>query len=144
MPYAVNWLIPNEIIYSHYSGIVTAAELHECLVRMYDMIESSPRHLVHMISNLGDIVEGVPLLESIQIVRNVGAHPRAGWTISLREESILMRMGASIGTSIFRMRFTTASTLDRAYAHLQDVDAALSWDQLDKTVIEQSMGARES
>lgn len=143
MPYTVNWLIPDEIIYAHYSGVVTAAELHECLVKMYTMIESSSRHLVHMISNLGDIVEGVPLLESIQIVRKVGAHPRSGWTISLREESILMRMGASIGTSIFRMRFTTTTTLERAYAHLRDVDTTLSWDKLDKIVVEQSMGAHE-
>ena len=46
MPYSLNWLIENEVIYTHYSGLSTAEELRECLTKMLDLIESSPRSLV--------------------------------------------------------------------------------------------------
>jgi len=136
MPYSLNWLIENEVIYTHYSGLSTAEELRECLTKMLDLIESSPRPLVHMISDVGDITEGVPLKNSIPIVREVGSHPRAGWSITVREKSILLKMGAAMGASIFRLRYRSFATLDQAIAHLKFVDDMLSWDKINQSVLE--------
>ena len=89
-----------------------------------------------MISDVGDITEGVPLKASIPIVREVGSHPRAGWSITVREKSILLKMGASMGASIFRLRYRSFATLDQAIAHLKFVDDMLSWDKINQSVLE--------
>jgi hypothetical protein len=138
MSYSLNWLIENEIIYACYSGVTTAEELRECLTKMTDLIESSPRPLVHMISDVGDIVEAVPLKDSIRIVREVGSPPRAGWSISVREKSTLVKMGAAMGASIFRMRYRAFDTLEQAIEHLKSVDGTLNWGKLDQSIVERT------
>jgi hypothetical protein len=132
MPYTVNWYIKNEVVYTHYTGVVTINELRACLLEMKKMIESSPRNQVHAISDVGDIIEPVAFKDSIGIVREVGHHPRAGWTISIREKSLIVKMGSALGSSIFKLRFRSFTTLDQAIAHLKFIDEALSWDKVEK------------
>jgi hypothetical protein len=134
MPYTVNWYIPDELIYVHYTGVTTAEELRDCLLKMRSFIESSPCELVHAISDVGDIVEAVPLKDSLKIVRDVGHHPRAGWTISIREKSVLLKMGSALGSSVFKLRFRAFDTLDEAVAYLRSVDESLSWDKVNQSV----------
>ena len=105
MPYTVQWFIPDEVLYAHYSGVTTPDELRESMAEMQAMIESSPRNLVHTISDVGDIDESVPLVEAMKIIRETGSHPRSGWAISIRERSPLVKMGSALGASIFRLRF---------------------------------------
>lgn len=136
MPYSINWYIENEIIYSNYSGIVTPDELRACLTAVKEMVESSPRPLVHIISDLGDIEQGVPLKESIHIVRDVGGHSRSGWMLSIREKSVLMKMGSAMGSSLFKLRYRAFSTLEEAEVHLKSMDQALSWDKVNKSLVE--------
>jgi hypothetical protein len=135
MPYTVKWYIPDEIMYVHYTGVTTAEELRECLLQMRSFIESSPRELVHAISDVGDIVEAVPLKDSMKIVRDVGHHPRGGWTISIREKSVLVKMGSALGSSLFKLRFRAFDTLDQAVDYLKFVDESLSWDKVNQSVV---------
>ena len=133
MPYSVNWYIPGEVMYVHYTGVTTVQELRECLLEMRAFMDSSPRHLVHAISDVGDIVEPVSFKDSMRVVREVGPHPRAGWTISIREKSLMVKMGSALGSSIFKLRFRAFATLDQAIAHLKFVDSELSWDKVNKS-----------
>lgn len=130
MPYTTDWLIPNEILYVHYSGASTADELRECLLKLHDMIESSPRHFVHVISDVGDVEATVPVMESLRIVRQVGDHPRSGWSLNIREKSPVVKMGSAIGSSVLNLRFRAFATLDQALNHLKEFDDVLSWDKL--------------
>ncbi len=136
MPYSVNWLIENEIIYARYSGATTAQEMRDCLMKTRAMIEGSSRPLVHMISDVGDVTETVPLKESLPIIREIGSPAQAGWSITLREKSIFIKMGAAMGASIFKMRYRTFDTIEEALAHLKLVDQTLSWDKIDQSVLE--------
>jgi hypothetical protein len=136
MPYTVTWYIPDEIIYVHYIGKMTVEELRESLLKMRELMEGSPRNLVHAISDVGDMVDPVPLKDSMKIVREVGHHPRSGWTISIREKSALVKMGSALGSSLFRLRFRAFDTLDQAIAHLKFFDEKLSWDKVGKAVAE--------
>jgi len=134
MPFSVSWYIKDEIIYTRYWGTVTAEDLRNCLLQTQEFMEHSPRSIIHVISDVGDIVEPVSFKDSMKIVREVGPHPRAGWTLNIREKSALIKMGASLGSSIFKMRFRAFSTLDQAIDHLKFFDSAISWDKIDKSV----------
>lgn len=121
-------------MYVRYWGNITVGELRSCLTQMEAFIESSPRPLVHAISDVGDIIQPVPFKDSLRIVREVGPHPRSGWTLNIREKSSLVRMGSGLGASVFKLRFRAFDTLDEAIAHLKLFDPALSWEHIDPSV----------
>jgi len=135
MPYTVNWYIENEIIYSRYSGVITAEELANCLTTVKTLMENSPRNLVHAITDVGDVTQPVALKDSIRVVRQVGSSKHSGWTLTIREKSILVKMSAGMGASIFKTRFRAFDTLDQALAHLKAIDEDLSWDKVDTSVV---------
>lgn len=136
MPYTIDWLIPDEVIYVRYIGVTTADELRESLLKTRDYMEASPRFLVHGIIDVGEVTHPVSLKESMQVVREVGVHPRTGWSISIREKSPLIKMGAAIGSSIFQMRYRAFDTLEQAVKHLKLVDEMLSWDRINPAILD--------
>jgi hypothetical protein len=135
MACAIDWIIENEIILMRYHDIITVDELVKSLTTVKGMIDASPRSLVHMITDVGDITQGVPLTESVRIVRSVGSHPRSGWSITLREKSVVLRMGIALGRSMFKLRARTFDTLDEALDHLKRFDEQLHWDNLNHALV---------
>jgi hypothetical protein len=133
MPFSASWYIQNEIIYTRYWGVVTAEDLRNCLIETKAFMESSPRSIIHVISDVGDIIEPVPFKDTMRIVREVGPHPSAGWTLSIREKSTLVKMGSRLGSSIFKLRFRAFDRLDQAIAHLKFFDSGISWDKINKS-----------
>ena len=125
MPYKISWYIPDEVVYIHYSGIVCVDELRKSLQEAYNYMESSPRHLVHTISDVVDVVTPTTIKDSMKIIREVGSHPRTGWTVSIREKSPLVKMGSAMGSSIFGLRFRAFDTLEQAMVHLKYFDERL-------------------
>lgn len=136
MPYSVNWLIENEIIFVRYSGVMTTEDLRACLLESQRYVESSPRALVHVINDVGDVVEQVSMKDSMTVIREVGNHPRAGWAFSIREKSKMIKMSSGLGASVFKIRYRAFDTLDEALEYLKGFDSAISWDQLDRSVME--------
>ncbi|HEX2622029.1 MAG TPA: hypothetical protein VHL11_17855 [Phototrophicaceae bacterium] len=130
MPYSVRWYIENEIVYASYSGTVTAEDLRACMTEAIDMIESSPRPLVHTINDVGDVVVPLPVKDTMRVVREVGAHDRVGWNLTVREKSALARMGSFMGASIFKMRFRAFATVDEGMSYLKQMDKTLHWDKV--------------
>ncbi len=137
MPYQVNWYIENQIIYTHYSGIMSPDDLRESLQKCLQMIESSPREIVHAISDVGDVVEAISMKESLNILRETGTHPRSGWNFTIRQKSSMMKMVAAMGSSIFNLRYRTFDTLDESLRYLKDFDQNISWEQVDERFIKQ-------
>ncbi len=134
MPYSINWLIENELIYVHFSGIITVEELRTSLLRTRQFIDDSPRALVHSISDAGDVIEAVPMKDSMKVVREVGNHTRAGWAFTIREKSSMLKMASGLGASLFKIRYRAYDTLDEALQHLKSFDSAISWDKMDLSV----------
>ncbi|MEP6984694.1 MAG: hypothetical protein ABI970_03795 [Chloroflexota bacterium] len=132
MSYSASWYIKDEIIYTHYWGVTTPEDLRKCLLETKALMDSSPRSIIHVICDVGDVVVPVPFKDSMQIVREVGPHERAGWNLNIREKSTLVKMGAALGSSIFKLRFRAFSTLEQAIAHLKFFDSAISWDKVIK------------
>jgi hypothetical protein len=136
MPYSVDWYIQDEIIYSRYFGALTPDELRECLILTREFIESSPRESVHTINDVSDVTESVALLDSLPIIREVGSHARVGWSFTLGEKSPLVKMGAAMGASVFKIRYKAFDTLDQVIEHLKFFDQNISWEKADEAVIQ--------
>lgn len=135
MPYTLNWYIKNEIVYLHYSGEVTKDELYESLMENKRMVDNSPREWVHLISDVGDVTKPLSPKDSLDVVREIGASPKGGWTLVLREQSVIIKMSVAFGTSIFKTRTRTFDTLEEAEAFLKEKDANINWDAIDKSVL---------
>ncbi len=135
MPYTATWYIEKEVIYVTYSGVMTVDELRSSLLEIKNLVESSSRPLVHTISDVGDVITPVGIKDSIGLVREVGTNDRAGWTLTIREKSIVMKMGAALGSSIFKLRYRTFDTFEQAIAHLKLVDSTIHWEQANSEVV---------
>lgn len=135
MSYSINWYIENEIIYTHYSGIVTADEMRDSMLAGMDMIDKSPRQLVHTIADVGDVTEPLNPKIALEITREVGTHERSGWNFILRETSLLIKIGVAFGTSVLKIRTRTFDTMDELQEFLSQQDTELQWDKADKTII---------
>ncbi len=135
MPHETRWYIENEIIFVRYSGVMSKEELRGAMLELKDLIESSPRPLVHVINDSADVTVPVSIKDSVQLVREVGSHERIGWTLTVREKSLVLKMGTAFGTSIFKMRFRAFDTLEQALAHLRTVDSTIHWEQAKSEVV---------
>ncbi len=135
MPYDARWYIENEVIYLHYYGAMDAEDLRAALMEHKSLIENSPRSIVHVINDVGDVTVPVPLKDSLRIVREVGGHVRSGWSLTIREKSIIIKMGAALGASVFKMRYRAFDTLEQALAHLKLVDESIHWDKVNSDVV---------
>ncbi|MCA0458081.1 MAG: hypothetical protein LCI00_29210 [Chloroflexi bacterium] len=131
MPYQLDWYIENEILYSRYFGTVTPDDMQACLQKAMEMIESSPREIVHSINDVGDVLEAVSMKDSMTILRKVGTHPRAGWSFSIREKSRLIKMTGAMGSSLFKLRYRAFETLEEALEYLKGFDQNISWDRIE-------------
>lgn len=135
MPFTINWYIENEVAYIHYSGVTSPAELKESLLTVKGMVDNSTRHLVHVISDVGDVTDAVAPIDSLKIIREVGTSERSGWNIILREKSALIKLGIAISTTALKSRNRAFATLEAAEAFLKEMDPGLSWDKADKSNI---------
>jgi hypothetical protein len=105
MAYSVDWYIKDELLYARFSGKVTAQDMRECLLKEKVMMDSSPRIQIHVITDVGDVVDPLAFKDAIGVVREVGDHARVGWNLTIREKSLIVKMGAALGASIFKLRF---------------------------------------
>ena len=135
MSYSVDWYIENEIIYLYYWGESTADELRDSLLTVIDMIKKSPRQLIHVLTDVGDVNQPVSPKQSLEVIREVGSDDQMGWNIVLREKSVMIKIGIAFGTSIFKTRNRAFDTLAEAEAFLAEKDPTINWDKVNKSVI---------
>ena len=140
MPHTIGWYIPDEIYYVHFSGTTTVEELEEFLEEATGYIENSPREIVHSILDVGDVVESAPVLDTLKVFRGFHPHRRAGWTLTIREKSTLIKMGSALGASLINTRFRAFATLDEALRFLKSVDQTLSWDRVEEKFAKPTAG----
>lgn len=127
MPYTVIWLIPDRVIYAHYSGNIAEDELRENLQLMNDMIDSSRLPDVHIISDTGNITNSLLDPSSLKISREIGSHERTGWVITIREKMLALKMDTAPDASAITSKMRFFNTLEEAENFLKQADTSLYW-----------------
>ena len=128
MPYTVIWLIPDRVIYAHYSGELAEDELRENLQLMNDMMNSSRSSHVHIICDTGDITNSLTSPNPLRISQEMTGHDRIGWVITIREKVPILKMAMASGSSSANSRQRSFKTLEEAEDFLKQVDTTLYWD----------------
>ncbi len=136
MPYSIRWYIQDEIVFQRVWGKATADEHRQMLSELNQVVESSPRQLVHIISDVAGVTESIPIKDVVAIQRENGSADNVGWVIILGEKSPLVKMGAAIGTSIFKVRTRFFDSMDEVEPFLRQMDTTISWDKVDNTVLD--------
>lgn len=134
MPYKIDWYIENEIIYHYIYGDMTGDELKQNLADLMQTVESSPRPLVHVIADQGDVSHGLSPKEMLAVLRSISLPDKLGWVILLRENSVLFKMSSAIATSLFKVRTRSFPDLEEAEAFLKAVDTTISWDNANQEI----------
>lgn len=127
MPYTVIWLIPDRVIYAHYSGHIAEDELRENLQLMTHMMDNSRFPHVHVISDTGDMVTPIMAQSSLPILQEMSSHERTGWVITIREKAPLIKMSTAFGPSMDSSNVRSFRTLEEAENFLKQADTSLHW-----------------
>jgi hypothetical protein len=135
MPQTIDWYIENEIIYVRYSGVVTPDDMRTSLQSSNDMIVRSPRHVVHAITDVGDVTKPLNPKDSLEIIREITPHERAGWTVVLREKSVLIKVGLMFSTSVLKTHTKACDTMADTIAFFKEIDPDLTWDKANSSII---------
>lgn len=130
MPYSIDWLIPNQIIYAYFSGVLEEDEVREALKSILDMIKSSDYPYVHIIDDTGDITMPLSPKKMLEISRELIKYDRLGWSLIIREKSMLVKMGVAFGSSVIKSKVRSFSTFDEAAQFLREVDVMLDWSHM--------------
>ncbi|MEZ4670887.1 MAG: hypothetical protein R3E39_23535 [Anaerolineae bacterium] len=135
MPFTSAWYIENEIIYMQFSGAVTLDDMRASIIEANRFIESSPRPVVHLLSDVGQVTKALNPKDSLAVARETKPHARAGWNIVLREKSVLIKVGVMVGSSVFKVPTKVCDTLEEAIAVLKKADTTLDWDRANSSVL---------
>ncbi|MCB9458179.1 MAG: hypothetical protein H6670_00920 [Anaerolineaceae bacterium] len=135
MPYSIDWLIPDQVIFMRVFGVTTEDEIRASFESVNTMIESSEYPHVHLIDDTGDIEKPISPVKALEIAREIGIHERLGWSLITREKSVLVRMGTAFGSSLVKSKVKSLATLEDAIEFLKSVDGSLNWDQVNQTLV---------
>lgn len=130
MTYSIDWLIPGQIIYAYFSGVLEENEVRDALMSILDMIKSSDYPYVHIIDDTGDITMPLSPRKMLEISRELINNDRLGWSLIIREKSILVKMGVAFGSSVIKSKVRSFKTFDEAAQFLKEVDGMLDWNQM--------------
>ena len=130
MTYSIDWLIPGQIIYAYFSGVLEENEVRDALMSILDMIKNSDYPYVHIIDDTGDITMPLSPKKMLEISRELINNDRLGWSLIIREKSILVKMGVAFGSSVIKSKVRSFNTFDEAAQFLKEVDGMLDWSQM--------------
>ncbi|MCA9888844.1 MAG: hypothetical protein KC546_10750 [Anaerolineae bacterium] len=136
MTYDISWLIDDEVIYVHYHGHTSTEELIQSFVETYDLVESSPRALVHSIVDLSGLSESLKPFDTIKAVRAAKSHERVGWNLAIMPtKSMPIELAIKMTSSIIKSRNRVFSTVDEARTFLQEMDPTVHWENMNYDVL---------
>ena len=128
MPFAMSWYVTNHVVYEKLSGFVSLEEIVEVLRQGEQYQAQAGDQAVHFIA---DITELRALPMNIVQIRNIELKPppQKGMTVVVSSPSYSVNSVATFFGKLMRMalgfRFQMFSTIDEAYAYLQQVDPSL-------------------
>ncbi|GAB5493070.1 MAG: hypothetical protein Phog2KO_32850 [Phototrophicaceae bacterium] len=140
MPYEVNWIIKDEIIYIKFWGNGSSEELREALTTVTKMRKDSPRNLVHIITDIKKVARAVPFQDSVKIMREFQSPSDDGWEIVVGNLNKIMELSLKISRSLLSTKSINFKSIDDAFSHLKKEDSSLSWDKLNQELVDSIRG----
>lgn len=123
--YTIEWLVENHVIYTkvlHWDN----DDMVEAFRKVSNLVDTSNLPLVHTIWD-GTEIETYPT--NLKLIHSaltpLTTNKKLGWMITVIDNPLIGFL-AQAGTSIFKVRYHTAKTLDAALDYLQERDPRLA------------------
>lgn len=135
MPYKMEWIIPDRVLYMYTYGHTTVAESEELMDKSFEYIYASGEdssYLVHVISDSRHVTESDLGINDIRRIfgGQKGRATRPGWTIIITPSPV-MRFFGSIALQFMGIRGRQVGTVEDALQILVDAEDDLpSYDEL--------------
>ena len=129
MPIKNDWLVPNAVIFSHYSGATTEDELIDSTKSVNAMIDSSDSPFVHIIVDSTAVTTSPPLPVTIKVAKSSPSHERAGWLLTVGGQNTVVKFAMSVARQLLKARTQNFETLPEAVAFLKSMDETIDWSQ---------------
>lgn len=124
MPYEIQWMIPDRVIYMRDYGVCTSDELQGALGRA-DQLFNEGQAPVHMIHDNREMESFVPSLNTIRAMMKV--NPNSGLLIYISNPNKpISHFITTILTTISRKPFTYVNSLAEAKDYLRGQDETLA------------------
>ncbi len=128
MPMYTSWFIPNEVILSIVQGEGRYEEVKSGQFLIKEMLEGSPREVVHIIVDVKGLTKPISLIDSVRVSREVGVTANLGWIIIVGTRNKAMKFVINTATSMFQRRLYNVNTMEEAIDYLKEIDAGLNWE----------------
>lgn len=135
MPYVIDWHVENHIIYARHWGKATKEDLRSFILDIHRFASQSDKVLVHTISDTSEVTENLTLKDTLEVVREVGAHPRIGWSITIGEKNIIEKFISSVARQLFKIRQRSFDSFEEAVAFLKEMDTTIDWDKANSAMV---------
>jgi hypothetical protein len=134
MPSAINWYIPERILYVRVWGAMNTTEGARTNQQAASMIETG-KPLVHVLIDDQELKSVTNNLAAIQKTMQVYKHPSLGWVLSIGHPNVLIRFVMSMMSQIFQVRARRFYTIEEALVFLRERDQTLPWELANTEVI---------
>lgn len=124
MPIQVEWLIPNRVIMSRMSGVISVEDIEGWLVSLTKMVnEGTP--LVHHIGDNLQIESIEVSLKTLQVlIKGIKKADHFGWYLSVTTNPI-NRMMSALTSQFAGIRIRTYWTVEEALSFLKENDPSI-------------------
>jgi len=119
MPYQLEWVVPEFVIYETVSGVLTIDEIIDSAKDVADMVASSPRSAVHLIIDDSEVTQ-LPSNDEIMRLR-LPKIERFGWAMVCGENKGV-RLQTPIANRVLGNRLLFTTSFDAAMQKLYDLD----------------------
>ncbi|MCA9906520.1 MAG: hypothetical protein KC547_21850 [Anaerolineae bacterium] len=125
-----DWLVPNTVILTRYSGAPTEEEILNNSDETIALIDSSDAPFVHVIVDSAEVTKSPPLSVTVKTAKASPRHQRAGWILTVGGQNALVQFATSIARQLLQVRTQNFDTIDDAIAYLKTVDETIDWSQI--------------
>ena len=127
MPMHNTWLIENEVAFTRIFGAISSSdEIRSPMFDIKEMLETSPRSLVHIIVDITGLEKTLPMAQSVQVTREVGVTSNLGWVLIVGARTPLIKFAVNATASLFQRRLRNFDTHEEALDFLNRMDTNLS------------------
>lgn len=124
MPYSVDWLIEERVLFTIYEGKMPVEEFIAANKTKLSFVETSTSSRIHLVADMSQLVSVQPSVSELASTVKVLGHQKVDWILGIGMSQMQGLMLKMLGY-VFRKRIYAASTKDDALNFLYSVDNTL-------------------
>ncbi len=130
------WYIEKQVLHLHFWGDLGPQDYEDYFRLCYNAYDESDAAQVHVLVDASHITN-LPNLIDVQRSLPQSSHPRAGWTVTVKDGpiNVMARFVTTMVGKALNVHFRHFDTLDEALEFLRHIAPDLAWNQARQDVL---------